>query len=82
MADIQAAERSGATPAEDRINMLMNAAVKQKDVGAETFALERLVMYYPKKEYWVTLLNRCNASRASPIASCSTRTACRLRPAA
>ena len=58
MADIQAAERSGATPAEDRINMLMNAAVKQKDVGAETFALERLVMYYPKKEYWVTLLNR------------------------
>ena len=58
MADIQGAERSGATPAEDRINMLMNAAVKQRDVGAETFALERLVMYYPKKEYWVTLLNR------------------------
>lgn len=57
-ADIQAAERSGATPSEDRINMLMNAAIKQKDVGSETFALERLVMYYPKKEYWVTLLNR------------------------
>ncbi|MEP7296201.1 MAG: hypothetical protein ABI702_08430 [Burkholderiales bacterium] len=58
MADIQAAERSGATPSEDRINMLMNAAIKQKDVGSEAFALERLVMYYPKKEYWVTLLNR------------------------
>jgi len=58
MADIQGAERSGATPGEDRINMLMNAAIKQRDVGAETFALERLVMYYPKKEYWVTLLNR------------------------
>lgn len=58
MADIQSAERSGAAPAEDRINMLMNAAIKQRDVGAETFALERLVMYYPKKEYWVTLLNR------------------------
>jgi len=58
MADIQAAERSGATPSEDRINMLMNAAIKQKDVGSETFALERLVMYYPKKEYWVTLLSR------------------------
>jgi hypothetical protein len=58
MADIQGAERSGATPSEDRINMLMNAAIKQKDVGAEAFALERLVMYYPKKEYWVTLLNR------------------------
>ena len=58
MNEIQAAERSGATPAEDRINLLMNAAVKQKDVNGETFALERLVMYYPKKEYWVSLLSR------------------------
>jgi hypothetical protein len=58
VADIQAAERSGAMPSEDRINMLMNAAIKQRDVGSETFALERLVMYYPKKEYWVTLLSR------------------------
>ncbi len=57
-AEIQAAERSGAVPAEDRINLLMNAAVRQHDVNGETFALERLVTYYPKKEYWVTLLNR------------------------
>ena len=57
-AEIQAAERSGAVPAEDRINLLMNAAVKQKDIAGETFALERLVSYYPKKEYWVTLLSR------------------------
>ena len=58
MAEIQAAEKGGATPAEDRINLLMNAAVRQKDIGGETFALERLVSYYPKKEYWVALLNR------------------------
>ncbi len=58
MAEIQGAERSGAVPAEDRINLLMNAAVRQKDVNGETFALERLVTYYPKKEYWVTLLSR------------------------
>ncbi len=58
MAEIQAAERNGTAPAEDRINLLMNAAVKQKDIAGETFALERLVSYYPKKEYWVTLLNR------------------------
>ncbi len=58
MADIQSSERSGATPNEDRINMLMNAAIKQRDVSSEAFALERLVMYYPKKEYWVTLLSR------------------------
>jgi hypothetical protein len=58
MAEIQAAERNGAVPAEDRINLLMNAAVKQHDIAGETFALERLVTYYPKKEYWVTLLSR------------------------
>ncbi|HEY9238364.1 MAG TPA: hypothetical protein VIP10_05975, partial [Burkholderiaceae bacterium] len=58
MAEIQAAERNGATPSEDRINLLMNAAVRQKDVNGEAFALERLVMYYPKKEYWVSLLSR------------------------
>ena len=58
MAEIQATERNGATPGEDRINLLMNAAVRQRDVGAEAFALERLVTYYPKKEYWVNLLSR------------------------
>lgn len=58
MAEIQAAEKNGTAPAEDRINLLMNAAVRQKDIAGETFALERLVSYYPKKEYWVTLLNR------------------------
>lgn len=58
MAEIQAAERAGQVPQEDRINLLMNAAIKQKDIAGETFALERLVSYYPKKEYWVTLLNR------------------------
>ncbi len=56
--EIQAAEKSGATPPEDRINLLMNAAIKQNDIAGETFALERLVIYYPKKEYWVALLNR------------------------
>lgn len=58
MGEIQAAEKSGATPPEDRINLLMNAAIKQNDIAGETFALERLVIYYPKKEYWVSLLNR------------------------
>ncbi len=58
MAEIQGAERNGAVPSEDRINLLMNAAVRQKDVNGEAFALERLVTYYPKKEYWVTLLAR------------------------
>ena len=49
---------TSSAPPEDRINLLMNAAVRQKDIAAEAFALERLVSHYPKKEYWVALLNR------------------------
>src|SRR5918993_993718 len=58
MAEIQAAERAGTAPAEDRLKLLLNAAMKQKDNNAYVFAMEKLVTYYPKKEYWVDLLSR------------------------
>jgi hypothetical protein len=57
-AEIQAAEKGGATPAQDRLNLLLNAATQLKDQSSTVFALERLVTYYPKKEYWVDLLSR------------------------
>ena len=58
MAEVQAAERAGNAPAEDRLKLLLNAAMKQKDNNAYVFAMEKLVTYYPKKEYWVDLLSR------------------------
>ena len=58
VAEIQASERAGATPGEDRLKLLLNAASKQGDNNAYVFAMERLVTYYPKKEYWVDLLSR------------------------
>lgn len=57
-AEIQAAEKSGTPPAQDRLNLLLNAAVQMKDANTTVYALERLVTYYPKKEYWVDLLSR------------------------
>ncbi len=56
--EIQAAEKAGQTPAQDRLNLLLNAATQLKDQNATVFALERLVTYYPRKEYWVDLLSR------------------------
>lgn len=56
--EIQAAEKGGTPPAQDRLNLLLNAASQLKDPNATVFALERLVTYYPKKEYWVDLLSR------------------------
>jgi len=58
MAEINAAERSGSPPPEDRLKLLLNAATKQGDNNAYVFAVEKLVTYYPKKEYWVDLLSR------------------------
>ena len=58
VAEIQGAERAGTTPGEDRLKLLLNAASKQSDNNAYVFAMERLVTYYPKKEYWVDLLSR------------------------
>jgi outer membrane protein assembly factor BamD (BamD/ComL family) len=58
MAEVQATERAGGTPGEDRLKLLLNAASKQGDNNAYVYAMEKLVTYYPKKEYWVDLLSR------------------------
>ncbi len=58
MVEVQGAERAGTPPAEDRLKLLLNAASKQGDNNAYVYAMEKLVTYYPKKEYWVDLLSR------------------------
>jgi hypothetical protein len=57
-AEVQAAERGGTAPAEDRLKLLLNAATKLGDNNAVVYATEKLVTYYPKKEYWVDLMSR------------------------
>ena len=56
--EIQQAEKSGSAPGEDRLKLLVNATLKMNDTNGYVWALERLVTYYPKKEYWVDLLGR------------------------
>ncbi len=59
--DVQAAERAGRAPPEDRLQLLANIASKTGDRAAYVAGIERLVAYYPKKEYWVDLLRRLEA---------------------
>lgn len=59
--DVQAAERAGRTPPEDRLQLLANIASKTGDRAGYVAGIERLVTYYPKKEYWVDLLRRLEA---------------------
>jgi tetratricopeptide (TPR) repeat protein len=61
LADVQAAEKAGRAPPEDRLQLLANIASRGNDRAAYVAALERLVAYYPKREYWNDLLRRLEA---------------------
>ena len=58
VAEIQDDEKAGRAPSEDRLKMLMSVTAKQPDSAAYMLALDRIVSYYPKKEYWAELIDR------------------------
>jgi hypothetical protein len=48
----------GKRPTEEELQILANCYLRQKDTGGYVGAIEKLVVYYPKKEYWTDLLSR------------------------
>lgn len=55
---LQADESAGRAPPEEQLQMLASCYQRTKDNNGYALALEKLVTYYPKKEYWVDLLSR------------------------
>jgi hypothetical protein len=55
-AEIQAAEKAGRVPSQSTLEAYAYA-VQKSDKAAYLATLEKLVMHYGKKEYWVNLLN-------------------------
>jgi tetratricopeptide (TPR) repeat protein len=53
-----AAEDSTRKPSEEELQILANCYLRQKDTGGYVGAIEKLVVFYPKKEYWTDLLSR------------------------
>jgi tetratricopeptide (TPR) repeat protein len=49
-------EKRGQTPKEQTLQLLMSSCVKLDDSACITSALERLVVSYPKSEYWNNLV--------------------------
>lgn len=45
-------EKAGRAPTEQHLQLLLSCAVKQKDAAGQSTALEKLLVAYPKKEYW------------------------------
>jgi hypothetical protein len=57
-ADIDADEKAGRTPSQERVRMLASSYHKLNDSAGYLFALEKMLAYYPKKEYWADAIRR------------------------
>jgi hypothetical protein len=57
-AQVTQAEKAGQMPGEDQLKLLASAALKRNDTAGYAWALERLVVYYPRQEYWGEILAR------------------------
>jgi hypothetical protein len=55
-AQVAAAEKNGNRPGEDDLLRVADAARRMNNNGAYSSALEKLVLYYGKKDYWVAHL--------------------------
>jgi len=53
---VDAAIKSGSNPNSESLQLVLSACVKMEDTACQTKALEKLVAYYPKPEYWSNLL--------------------------
>lgn len=56
LAEVQADEKAGKAPTQDKLNLLLYAAQKKNDAAAEALATEKLLNYYPRKELWAQIL--------------------------
>lgn len=56
LAEVQAEERAGRAPSQDKLNLLLYAAQKKGDTSTESLATEKLLNYYPRKELWAQIL--------------------------
>ena len=45
-------------PSEEELQILANCYLREKDTGGYVGAIEKLVLYYPKQQYWTDLLSR------------------------
>lgn len=56
-ADVEAEERAGKTPSEEELQLLANAYLQGKDTLWYGRAMEKLVTYYPKRDYWLNVIH-------------------------
>ncbi len=55
---LDATEKSGETPTLDDLRLLASCYTKMNDSTGYTYTLEKLLAYYPRKEYWADAIRR------------------------
>ena len=60
-ADVDAGMASGTAPPLDRLQLLASCYIKLGDNAGYAYALEALLAFYPKKEYWADAIRRVEA---------------------
>lgn len=53
---VDAEVKAGQTPKSENLQLILSSCVKINDPACETRALEKIVTYYPKPDYWYQLL--------------------------
>jgi hypothetical protein len=61
--DVENEERAGKNPGEDQLQLLANAYLQSKDAAGYGRSMERLVALYPKRDYWLSVID--NVQRRS-----------------
>ncbi|MFN2644610.1 MAG: hypothetical protein ABR570_06445 [Burkholderiales bacterium] len=56
-ADVEAQERASKNPSEEQLQLLANAYLQSKDTAGYSRTMEKLVSYYPKRDYWLSVLH-------------------------
>jgi tetratricopeptide (TPR) repeat protein len=63
---IEADEKAGAKPALQRLQLLGSAYVKMNDGAGYAYVLDKLLVYYPRKEYWTDAIGRVQGKPGFP----------------
>ena len=56
MKDLEGDERENKTPTEEQLQLLANSCSQIKDAACYGKAMEMLVAYYPKRDYWLSVI--------------------------
>jgi hypothetical protein len=56
MKDLEAEERENKAPTEEQLQLLANSCSQIKDAACSGKAMEMLVAYYPKRDYWLSVI--------------------------